>query len=85
MPALNEQQARQAIIGDEPALSQRAHGAFKALIQPEDVEMNYSQFDLAVQGVDELLNDAMSMPFFGNRRVIIVQNPEFLTVIITRI
>lgn len=67
------------VIGDEPALSQRAHAAFKALIQPEDVEMNYSQFDLAVQGVDELLNDAMSMPFFGQRRVIIVQNPEFLT------
>lgn len=67
------------VIGDEPALIQRAHSAFKSLIQPEDLEMNYSQFDLVTQGVDELLNDAMSMPFFGDHRVILVENPEFLT------
>lgn len=67
------------VIGDEPTLIQRARTAFKALIQPEDVDMNLSQFDLATQGVDVLLNDAMSMPFFGGHRVILVDNPEFLT------
>lgn len=67
------------VMGDEEALIQRAQSAFKQLISVADQDMNYSQFNLTNQSLDDVISDAMSMPFFGDRRVIIVQNPEFLT------
>ena len=67
------------IFGEEEALIQRAQSEFKQLIQPIDRDMNYAQFDLSIQSLDDVINDAMSIPFFGERRVVVVQNPDFLT------
>ena len=67
------------ILGEEEALIQRAQSEFKQLIQPLDREMNYAQFDLSIQSLEDVINDATSMPFFGERRVVVVQNPDFLT------
>lgn len=67
------------ILGEEEALIQRAQSEFKQLIQPIDRDMNYAQFDLSIQSLDDVINDAMSIPFFGERRVVVVQNPDFLT------
>lgn len=67
------------VIGDEDILIQRAKQAFKAIIKSDDREMNFSQFDLSQQDLSEVIDDAMSLPFFGDRRVILIQNPEFLT------
>ncbi|MEX0381205.1 DNA polymerase III subunit delta [Leuconostoc sp. MS02] len=67
------------VTGDEESLIQRAQHEFKQLIQPENRDMNYAQFDLTVEALDDVINEAMSMPFFGDRRVVVVQNPDFLT------
>ncbi|CAM3149135.1 DNA polymerase III subunit delta [Leuconostoc gasicomitatum] len=67
------------VTGNEDVLIYRAQQAFRQLIQLADRDMNYAQFDLIDQALDEVINDAMSMPFFGDRRVVVVQNPEFLT------
>lgn len=67
------------IFGEEEALIQRVQSEFKQLIQPDDRDMNYAQFDLSVESLEEVINDATSVPFFGNRRVVVVQNPDFLT------
>jgi len=67
------------VTGDEEVLIQRAQLEFGQLIQPEDRDMNYTQFDMMTQSLDAVISDAMSMPFFGDRRVVLVQNPDFLT------
>ncbi|MGX7051157.1 DNA polymerase III subunit delta [Leuconostoc palmae] len=67
------------ITGNEEILVQRAHRSFKEMILPEDRDMNYSEFDLTQQEFDLAMSDAMSMPFFGERRVVMIKNPDFLT------
>lgn len=67
------------VTGEEEILLRRTAFAFKQLVVPEDRDMNYSQFDLSDQPLDMVINDAMSAPFFGERRVIIVSKPLFLT------
>ncbi len=51
------------VTGNEDVLIYRAQQAFRQLIQLADRDMNYSQFDLIDQALDEVINDAMSMPF----------------------
>lgn len=67
------------VTGEEEILLRRTAAAFKQLVALEDRDMNYSQFNLADQPLDMVINDAMSAPFFGERRVIVVNKPLFLT------
>ena len=67
------------VTGEEEILLRRTVAAFKQLVALEDRDMNYSQFNLADQPLDMVINDAMSAPFFGERRVIVVNKPLFLT------
>ena len=67
------------VTGEEDALLASAYRLFQSLIADEDRDMNLAQFDLSEVNLDTMINDAMSMPFFGNKRVTIVDNPQFLT------
>ncbi|MFT9030690.1 MAG: DNA polymerase III subunit delta [Leuconostoc pseudomesenteroides] len=67
------------VTGEEEILLRRTAAAFKQLVALEDRDMNYSQFNIADQPLDMVINDAMSAPFFGERRVIVVNKPLFLT------
>lgn len=54
------------VTGEEEILLRRTVAAFKQLVALEDRDMNYSQFNLADQPLDMVINDAMSAPFLVN-------------------
>lgn len=67
------------LLGPETYFKQEVKQAFKNLIPPEEQEFNISQYDLNVTPIQEVLAEAAAMPFFGERRVILLENPSFLT------
>lgn len=67
------------VAGEEETLLHQAKVMFQELIDQADREMNYSQIDLENQNIDVMIDDAMSVPFFGDRRVVVITNPLFLT------
>ncbi|THE15399.1 DNA polymerase III subunit delta [Bacillus timonensis] len=51
----------------------------KYSIEEEEKDFNLSVFDLEETPVEIALADAETLPFMGERRVVILQNPSFLT------
>ncbi|WP_018658894.1 DNA polymerase III subunit delta [Allofustis seminis] len=51
----------------------------KNCLAPEDIAMNFVQIDLTEQTLDDFLFEATSYPFLGERKVIFVREPRFLT------
>jgi DNA polymerase-3 subunit delta len=52
---------------------------FSSLISDEDKLMNFAQFDMRETPLGSAVDDARSVPFFGDRRVVFIQNAYFLT------
>lgn len=48
-------------------------------LTPDDLEMNFIQLDLTEQTIDDLLFEATSYPFFGDKKLIFAENAAFLT------
>ncbi|GAO99713.1 DNA polymerase III subunit delta [Fructobacillus ficulneus] len=67
------------VTGNETALIQKAHRLFSTIIEPADQEMNLAAYDFASDGLDAVLGDYLSAPFFGDHRVVLMENPSFLT------
>lgn len=67
------------VTGNEPALIQKAHRLFASVIDPAEQAMNQSTYDFAEVGLDPILDDYLSAPFFGDHRLVLVENPSFLT------
>lgn len=67
------------VTGEEVALLERARQLFVGLVPDNERDMNLGQYDLADTPLKIILEEAMSVPFFGERRVILVQQPQFLT------
>ncbi|STY43281.1 DNA polymerase III subunit delta [Listeria grayi] len=49
------------------------------ILEAENSEFNYANFDLEETPVETVIEEAESMPFFGDRRLVIASNPVFLT------
>lgn len=60
-------------------LLEKARQAFKSLIAPEEQAMNYASYDMDEVDLEIALADAATIPFFGDRRVVILEKPVFLT------
>lgn len=67
------------IIGKNEYWSQKFRNQFEKLIPDEEKAMNLGFFDLQENTLDEVISDANSFPFFGEKRLVIVNNPGFLT------
>lgn len=67
------------IMGEMPYFQRRLKRAFKQLIPEEEQTMNYASYDLETVPLAVGLDDAMAAPFFGDRRVVCLDNPSFLT------
>ncbi|WP_129044858.1 DNA polymerase III subunit delta [Companilactobacillus metriopterae] len=67
------------VSGDEEAFIQELQNKFKSLFDPQELEMNFSSFDLENESIEDLLNEAMSAPFFGERRLIFALHPYFVS------
>lgn len=67
------------VQSDQLYLLEQAKNAFKELISDEERAMNYASYDLDEVDLEVTLADAASVPFFGERRVVILEKPLFLT------
>ncbi|MQS88388.1 DNA polymerase III subunit delta [Companilactobacillus mishanensis] len=67
------------VTGQEQAFIKDIRKSFKNLLQPEEQEMNFSSFDLSEIPIGDLINESISAPFFGDRRLVFAENPYFMT------
>ena len=49
------------------------------VLTEEEMDFNFAQFDLEETPVETALEDAETLPFMGERRLVFMQNPFFLT------
>lgn len=67
------------VLGTQQVLQENALTAFLTLIPEEQRVMNVGRYDMEVSPVASALDDAVSAPFFGARRLVVVNKPYFLT------
>lgn len=67
------------IMGEMDYFQRRLKTAFRALVPEDEQAMNYASYDLETVPLAVGLDDAMAAPFFGERRVVCLDNPAFLT------
>ena len=48
-------------------------------LEEETMDLNFSNFDMEESTINDALFEASSFPFFGDHKVVFVQNPYFLT------
>ena len=67
------------VQGQDQYLLDLVRKNFLTVIQPEDRTLNLAQFDLTEVPLSMAIDDAKSVPFFGDQRMVILDNPYFLT------
>lgn len=67
------------ITGTNDYFENEIRKQIKKLIPKEDQMMNYAEYDMDNTSLATALDDALSVPFFGDRRVVIIKNAMFLT------
>lgn len=72
-------QAIYLVVGTEEYLQKQIHQAFLESLHLGVDDLNFAAFDLEENTVDEVLDEAESMPFFGDYRLIFVESPFILT------
>jgi DNA polymerase-3 subunit delta len=78
--AQNKQLAPVYLIqGTEQYLLDQVRQTFSAVIAPEDRTLNFAQFDMRETPLAVAIDDARSVPFFGDRRVVFIDDAYFLT------
>ena len=67
------------VLGTQQALQQQALDQFLGLIPSAEQVMNVGRYDMETTPVATALDDAMSAPFCGERRLGVINKPYFLT------
>ncbi|ARN89965.1 DNA polymerase III subunit delta [Levilactobacillus brevis] len=67
------------ILGQADYFQRRLKRGFKQQVPAEEQTMNFASYDMDTVPLAVALDDAMAAPFFGERRVVCVDNPQFLT------
>lgn len=67
------------VLGTQQVLIDQAREAFLKLIPAEEQVMNVGSYDLEETSLADAIDDAESSPFFGERRLVILNKPTFLT------
>lgn len=67
------------ILGQADYLQRRLKAGFKQVVPTEEQTMNFASYDMDTVPLAVALDDAMAAPFFGERRVVCIDNPQFLT------
>lgn len=67
------------ITGKEQVFIKDIQKSFKDIMSSEEREMNFSNFDLEEVSLGDVINEAISAPFFGERRLVFAEHPYFLT------
>ena len=68
------------VQGKEPYLQELARKVFlDTIVAPEDQDLNVGRFNMDEVSIQTAVQDAESVPFFGDRRLVMIDNPTFLT------
>ncbi|KIO95574.1 DNA polymerase III subunit delta [Levilactobacillus brevis] len=67
------------ILGQADYFQRRLKQGFKQQVPAEEQTMNFASYDMDTVPLAVALDDAMAAPFFGERRVVCIDNPQFLT------
>jgi len=69
------------VYGDEPFLIKETKQILlKHSIEEEEIDFNFSSHDLEDgASIEQVMEDAETFPFMGERRLVFVHNPSFLT------
>lgn len=67
------------VLGQQSILMEQAREAFNQLIPEDQKVMNVGSYDMETTPLAVALDDAMSAPFFGDKRLVLVNKPYFLT------
>lgn len=67
------------VLGTQGVIQDEVKSAFLTLIPDDQKVMNVGSYDLEEESLSVALDDAMSAPFFGERRLVILNKPAFLT------
>lgn len=68
------------ICGTESFIMNKTkHLLIKHALDDETMDFNFSQYDMEETSVEEAIDDAQTLPFMGERRVILIDKPFFLT------
>ena len=51
----------------------------ETIVAPEDQDLNVGRFNMEEVSIQTAIQDAESVPFFGERRLVLVDNPSFFT------
>lgn len=69
------------VLGTQSVMMAEAKKAFLNLVPKEERVMNVGSYDLEEESLSTALDDAMSAPFFGERRLVFLNKPAFLTTV----
>lgn len=68
------------VLGEERYFIERIRETIiEQALDEESIDLNCSSFDMEEDTINDALFEASSFPFFGDRKVVFVQNPYFLT------
>ncbi|UQS85513.1 DNA polymerase III subunit delta [Apilactobacillus apisilvae] len=67
------------IKGNQEYLIRQIKNKFISLIPKDEIAMNYANYDMENTNISNAVEDALSLPFFGEKRLVIINNPYFLT------
>lgn len=66
------------ILGKEDYNAQRISDAFIETVPEDQRAVNIGQYDMESTAISEAIGDALSAPFFGDRRIVFIKHPYFL-------
>lgn len=68
------------ILGTEKYLQDQVRAEIQKKIQIDSQDdLNFLSFDMGNASIDEVVAEAETLPFFGDQRLVFVENPYFLT------
>ncbi len=67
------------ILGNQNYLADQIKRAFVNIIPEDQRSMNIGIYDMEDTPISSAVEDAISLPFFGDQRLVIINNPYFLT------
>ncbi|GAA2978710.1 DNA polymerase III subunit delta [Lentilactobacillus parakefiri] len=67
------------ILGDQDYLSSQIKAAFVKMIPDSERSMNIGSYDMEDTTISAAVEDAILVPFFGERRLVMINRPYFLT------
>ncbi|UQS82743.1 DNA polymerase III subunit delta [Bombilactobacillus folatiphilus] len=67
------------VLGTQTQLIRQTKQAFLAVLSAEEQSLNVAEFDLEQVDIEEAIGEANTLPFLGEHKLVLVNNPHFLS------